>query len=320
MRQTEQDWFSAQVFRNAGDWLSKNHNHHSFFLHIDCFDPHEPWDPPDEFVKLFHPNGYDVAKEPSTPPYGQWQLHMTEESMNLLRAKYAAHVMLLDRSLGVFLDKMDELDLWKNTVVMFVSDHGTYNGDHGRMGKLQTHEHDAVGHIPFIIAHPLLGRGQRRNQLVQLVDIYPTVLKLLERPVPDNIHGVDLLPVLEDGRKETRQYAIAGQFGKSMTITDSEWIMHKSPVDGNSPLFWYGHCLSRFQKYELGEYREGRREVYQCDSWNAPTWLSDKKTDINELMNLAEKNPKKVSEMKEALKKTLLSLNAPEEQILRLGL
>ena len=44
----------------AADWLERNHTHSSFYLHLDCFDPHEPWDPPEDYVKLFDPRGYDV--------------------------------------------------------------------------------------------------------------------------------------------------------------------------------------------------------------------------------------------------------------------
>jgi len=100
---------------------------------------------------------------------------MTEEQFRSARARYAAKVVLVDRWLGRLLDTMDRLDLWQDTLVVFTTDHGTYNGDHGRMGKMQTHLHDASAHIPFIIAHPTLSHGERRQQLVQLVDIYPTV-------------------------------------------------------------------------------------------------------------------------------------------------
>jgi len=231
-------------------------------------------------------------------------------------------VVLVDRWLGKLLDAMDECDLWKNTLVILTTDHGTYNGDHGRLGKLQTHEHDAVGHIPFIVAHPQHGHGETRDQLVQLVDLYPTVLAATARPLPEGVelHGRDLLPVLADAAAPTRDYAIAGQFGKSVTMTDGKWILHQSPVDKNQPLNWYGHCLAKFIGYDLGPYDAGCRPVRNCASWPTPTWLSDKAEDPNELVNLADREPEQLQRMQAILKQHLVDLGAPDEQLDRLGL
>jgi arylsulfatase A-like enzyme len=319
-RKEEKDWFAAQVFTKAAEWVERNHTHDNFFLHIDCFSPHEPWDPPEHLLKMFDPRGYSYEKGRVTGPYDKWAKHMDEEQLRHQQARYAAHVVLTDRWLGKLFDKLDEHDLWKNTLVVFTTDHGTYNGDHGRVGKLQTHEHDAVGHIPFIVAHPQYGHGERREQLVQLVDIYPTVLSAVGRPCPPNRHGVDLLPVLCDASAPTRDYAIAGQFGKSVTITDGEWVLHQSPKEDNAPLYWYGYCWSRFMPgYKLGPFVNGRRRV-EYPSWPEGTWLSDKRSDPNELNNVAEEQPERLRRMQEALAGTLVKLKAPAEQLERLGL
>ena len=318
-RREEADWFAPQVFTRASEWLERNHRHSSFYLHLDCFDPHEPWDPPEELLRQFDPRGYSEDLS-GAEPYAPWRNHLTESQFLSYRARYAAMVVMVDRWLGRLLDTMDRLDLWKNTMVVLTTDHGTYNGDHGRIGKLQTHEHDAVGHIPFLVAHPELGHGERREQLVQLVDIYPTVLSAMGKPIPDGRHGVDLLPVLADAHAPTRDYALAGQFGKSVTITDRRWILHQSPVPGNQPLYWHGYCLDKFMgACRLGPYENGRRHA-ECAPWPAPTWLSDKESDPNELVNLAESEPAKLRAMQDALRRTLLQVGAPPEQLTRLGL
>ena len=162
IRQREEDYFCAQVFQRAIDWLEGNRGHRDFYLHLDIFDPHEPWDPPEEILKLFDPRGYDVPGVSAAAPYIPWRERLSEEQFNAYRARYAAKVVFLDRWLGRFLDALDRLDLWRDTVVIFTTDHGTFNGDHGRIGKLQTHEHDAKAHIPFIVAHPTHGHGERR--------------------------------------------------------------------------------------------------------------------------------------------------------------
>jgi arylsulfatase A-like enzyme len=209
--------------------------------------------------------------------------------------------------------------------VIFTTDHGTFNGDHGRIGKLQAHEHDAKAHIPFIVAHPTHGHGERRSQLVQLVDIYPTVLAAVGRPQPQTppdrpLHGVNLLPVIEDSTTHTRDFAVCGQFGHSMSITDGAWILHQSPVASNQPLYWHGYCLAKFLPYPLGPFADGRRPVVGYLPWPAPTWLSDKRSDPNELVNLADRAPAKLRQMQAALQETLIQLRAPPEQIERLRL
>jgi arylsulfatase A-like enzyme len=333
IRRSEEDWFSPQVFRKAAEWVEKNHEDGDFYLHLDCFDPHEPWDPPKELVEQFDPQAYEVDWS-GHAPYSKWKEVISEEQFRSIRARYAANVVLVDRWLGHLMDTMDRLNLWENTMVIFTTDHGTYNGDHGRTGKLQTHQHDAVAHIPFIVVHPEYGQGERREQLVQLVDIYPTALAALGRPIPEDRHGVNLLPVLENPAIPTRDYAISGIFGTSISITDGEWILHQSPVPENTPLYWYGYCLAKFLNYDLGSYENGRREVLSVPmgepigpgtgsrdarAWMAPTWLSNKRTDMNELENLADDQPDKLAQMQQALHHKLVDVGAPVEQLARLG-
>ncbi|MFG0248301.1 MAG: hypothetical protein ACF8OB_05390, partial [Phycisphaeraceae bacterium JB051] len=173
------------------------------------------------------------------------------------------------------------------------------------------------------MCHPTLGHGQRRDQLVQLVDIYPTVLSAMGKDLPADVKldGVDLLPTLEDDTATTREFLLAGQFGKSITITDGNWILHQSPKsEENQPLNWYGYHLSRFMGgYDLGEY-DGISRSCQTASWPTQTWLSDKQADINELKNVATEKPDELKRMQQALREKLVACDAPSEQLERLGL
>jgi len=322
----ECDYTCAQVFDAAATWLDRNHRYDDFYLHIDCFPPHEPLDPPEDILKMFWPTGYEGVGPDWLAGWGYApiaKLGFSAQRVRFCQALYAANVVLVDRWLGRMLDKMDELSLWDDTVLIFTTDHGTYNADHGRLGKLQTHQHDAVGHIPFVVCHPTLGQGETRDQLVQLADIYPTVLDTVGKPCPPDRHGVSLLPVLQDERAHTRDFAIAGQFGMSTTITDGRWVLHQSPPDpsdaGNQPLDWHGHPLSRFMGYPLGAYVDGKRPA-RAKCWDTPTWLSDKHADPNELANTADAQPGQLARMRDALRDTLQQLGAPGTQAQRLGL
>ena len=320
----EAGWFAPQVFTKASDWLRENHTHDDFYLHIDCFDPHEAWDPPADLLKQFSPKGYDVEGWTAHPPYKPWRETMNEELFNHYRAAYAAMVVLVDRWLGKMLDTMDDLNLWEDTVVIFTTDHGTWNGDRDRIGKLGTHCHEAQAHIPFILCHPDAGQGQRRDQLVQLVDIYPTVLSAVGRPLPESddnrpLHGVNLLPAVADPNAPTRDHAVCGMFGRSVSITDARWILHQQPIPENKPLHWHGYQSDGFLKANLGPVIEGRRESTLHPGHDV-TWLSDKQSDPWENQNLAASHPQQLAAMQQALAQTLTKLKAPKEQHTRLGL
>lgn len=320
IRHDEADWFAPQVFRRAAEWLEHNHGYEDFYLHIDCFDPHEPWDPPQDLLDLFDPDAYHVDGWMAQPPYSKWRETMTEAQFHSFQARYAAKVVLVDRWLGHLLDSLDRLNLWEDTLVIFTTDHGIYLGEHGRIGKLQTHQFSTVSHIPFIVAHPQLAHGERRDQLVQLVDIYPTVLEAVGRAVPPDRHGVSLLPVLADATAPTRDYAVCGVFGQSVTLTDGTWTLHQSPVAENQPLYWHGYHLARFLPYNLGRYENGVRHVDPPPYWTEATWLSYKPDDAIDESNLADAQPERVAVMQAALRDKLRELGAPPEQAVRLGL
>lgn len=314
----------ARVFTRASEWLERNHRHQDFYLHIDSYDPHEPWDPPKELVEMFDPKGYAVEGWSSHPPYASWREQMSEEQFNSYRARYAAKVVLMDRWLGRFLDTMDRLDLWRNTLLIFMTDHGTYNGDHGRIGKGQSHEVSGKSHTPLIIYHPEYGHGERRNQLVQNVDMYATVLDAMNKPIPEKRHAVSLLPVLQDPAASTREFAIMGQFGGSISITDGEWTLHQPPHLDN-PLYWYSYHLSRFYRnLKLGSFVGGRRQVLlpsqSTDSEMLTTWLTNRTNDPAELVNLADKHPDRIRVMQRALLQKLVECDAPDELLNRFQL
>lgn len=317
--------FPYELFQKAADWLEHNHSYEDWYLHLDCFPPHEPWDPPDEYLERY---GAKEALDPAyaRAPYDEWSRHMSGDELRNFQARYAAAVEWTDHCLGMVLDKLDEMDLWKDTLVIFTSDHGTFNGDHGRTGKLQTHQFAAIGHVPFIVCHPTLAHGETRDQIVQHVDVYPTTLAALGKPMPDlptdkPLHGVNLLPVLEDATAPTREYALMGMFGRSMSITDGRWTLHQSPHEENQPLYWESPLLSRYMPIELGPIEDNcRRRVQGYPSWDVPTWLSDRESDPNELENLADRQPEKVRELRGVMKAELQRLHAPSWQPERLGL
>ena len=320
----ESDTFAARVFQRAAEWVEKNHTREDFYLHVDCFDPHQPWDPPERVLEQFDPRGYDVPDWDALPSAdGEY----TDTELRHIQARYSAMVKLVDRWLGVLLDSLNEYDLWDDTMVVFTTDHGTFNGDHGYTDKFpvtETHSLDACSHIPFILHHPEYGAGERRDELVQLVDLYPTIISALGHECPEDRHGKNLIPVLRDETNGVREYAVFGEWGHSVSITDGDWVLHQSPVDENEPLYWYGITGTEdVHSEDTGEYDSdtGRRTAEKdYPTQQVPTRLSNINQDPNEIQNLSEKNTEKKREMQQALRRKLQDLNAPSEQLDRLGI
>jgi arylsulfatase A-like enzyme len=150
-----------------------------FFLWIDFFDPHEPWDPPEYMVRRYDP-GY--TRTPMLHPnYGPASDYTPGELHNLW-AHYAAEAELVDRWIGRILQKIDDLQLWDETIVDMTSDHGTSLGEHNRTGKSNINDGDErywpiypeVGHVPFLLAGGDVPKGQSLDLIAQPTDILPT--------------------------------------------------------------------------------------------------------------------------------------------------
>jgi len=213
-RRSEEDYFPARTMRAATTWLEENHGQ-PFFLYVDTFDPHEPWDPPAHYLARYEPDGYE-GEEVIYPCYDRWADFVTEAELQHCRHLYAGEVSLVDRWIGFLLERVEDLGLLDETVIIITSDHGFYLGEHGYIGKsiIRGLQHQPLPLYPEVFRVPLIvrlpgGRGARRSQaLAQPVDFMPTILELLEVPVPETVQGKSLVPVFE-GRDDLRPFAVS---------------------------------------------------------------------------------------------------------------
>jgi arylsulfatase A-like enzyme len=199
----ETDRFPPRTASLAMHWLEENYEFHPFFLWVDFFDPHEPWDPPEYMVKRYDSeyDGYPMVH----PNYGRSE-DLTDEELHNMRAHYNAEAELVDRWVGRILQKIDDLALWDDSVVIFTTDHGMSLGEHTRTGKSNINPGDSrywpvypeVAHIPCLIAAPGLEGGRTVDALLQPYDILPTVLDLagVEIDTPEPFHGRSFAPML----------------------------------------------------------------------------------------------------------------------------
>ena len=240
LRQFEEDWIPAKTATEAIRWLERNYKR-AFFLYVDFFDPHEPWDPPKWYVDMYDP-GYQ-GEEVIYPVYGPCD-YLSKDELEHCRAMYAGEVTLVDHWIGKILEKVDELGLYENTAIIFTSDHGFYLGEHGLIGKSiimgkyhgSAPLYEEIVHIPLVIRLPDCidgGKHIKVDELAQPPDITATILDLAGIDYKKyGIQGVSLLPYIKGERKGLREVAISSpplihgvSGGLRPTITTKEWAL-----------------------------------------------------------------------------------------------
>ena len=198
-------------------WLEQRKAKNPLFLQIGFCGPHPPYDPPRRYIDMYKDVDLPVpevtqdeidAQTPALKAYRHvqetgyfdsiaWRSSASREDLLRLRRHYAANVTLLDERVGDIMDRLDRLGHLRNAVVIFTSDHGDNLGDHGLIGKHNMYEGSV--RVPLIVRSP--GRvpaGQVRDQLVQWMDIAPTILESAGVAVPKNWEAESLWPLIAD--------------------------------------------------------------------------------------------------------------------------
>jgi arylsulfatase A-like enzyme len=208
-RETEEDWFAPRVFLRATEFLEAASKREPFFLTVDNYDPHEPWDPPEKYTRLYDPDVYDDP-EPFTSLYGRDD-YLTERQLQRMRALYAGEVTMVDRWLGHFLDRAHDLGVMENTLFVLLSDHGHALGEHGYTGKPHYALWPELTDIVFLIRHPEgRGAGETSDHYASTHDVAPTILGFLGMEPRSPMEGQDLSVLLEGKGPEQRPHFTLG--------------------------------------------------------------------------------------------------------------
>ncbi len=326
----EENRYVAKTITNAIKYLEQIDRNKQFYLWIDSFDPHEPWDPPSVYDPGVPSSRYD-------PDYKDKDLFMpytelagglyTEPQLHHIRMLYAELVTLCDKYLGKLLDKIEELGLDQNTLFMMVSDHGEPMGHgehgHGLMRKVRPWPYEELVHTPLLIKGPGIKAGQRLKGFVQSCDVAPTVCDWLGIGRHPDMHGHSLLPMCFGEVEKVRDFAVSGYFKYSIAIYTDDWsYIHwqKAPeetmlsdkeffetTDGHLKATG-GVTFSEFMETattddqkDASERHKAAASVDGADQWTctpgtkvdvpARDELYDRKNDPFQLNNLIDKNP-----------------------------
>ena len=218
--QSAADTIVAQTMQQAADWVRDYSLAKPFYLHVETFDPHEPWDPPREYAERYAHDYGDTLVGVASPARTD---QLTDTQFRHVKAAYAGEVTLVDRWVGHLLDALREAGRMDDTMVVFTSDHGCMMGEQGQVHKGRDRLRNQVTQIPLIIRHPAgEAGGSRVPGFCQHQDIMPTVLALVGESIPERVTGRNLWPQTLGIGDDVPDYAVSG-FGDCACIRTAKW-------------------------------------------------------------------------------------------------
>jgi arylsulfatase A-like enzyme len=241
----EADFPGPATMRRAAEWLDGVTDQEApFLLVVDEFDPHEPFDTPEQWAHRYDP----APGEPAYiwPPYctdGIASGQLTELDGRRLRAAYGAKLSMIDHWLGRVLDTFDRRGLWDDTALVLCTDHGHYFGERDIWGKPSVPLYQPMSHMPLLVAWP--GQPARDvDALTTTVDLHATLGEVFGVEAAHRTHGRSLLPVITGEATSVREWVLMGVWGREVHVTDGRHKYVRAPGVDNMPISMWSNRWS----------------------------------------------------------------------------
>lgn len=260
----------------------EQHGDEPFALWVSFPDPHEPWVAPASYAAMFPPEKIKL------PPWRDHEFDETApernrvlyEMMGVAQDKiediygllgvYYGMVRFIDDAVGQILTALEALKLRENTIVVFLSDHGDFMGEH-RMQCKGGVFYDCLTRVPLIVSCPgMIPAGQRDDSMVNLVDVVPTLLQLQGLTVPSSMQG-QALPTITSATPRDAAFSEYGAGGPPFHMSDLQQLPRPHGRD------------TLIQSLQWRE-AEGRRKMVRTRRWK---YVHDAMGDHDELYDLA---------------------------------
>jgi arylsulfatase A-like enzyme len=344
--------------RTAAEWLSRGAPaDEPFLLFVDEFDPHEPFDTPAPWAGRYDPSW--SGEMLIWPPYEVGAVakgRLSEREGRHIRANYGSKLSMIDSWVGSVFAALEERKLWDTTAVIVCTDHGHYLGEKDIWGKPGVMQYEPLGHIPLLVSWPGAVGGSTCDALTTNVDLHATIADVFEVAaggvgagggVGGRGHGRSLVPLLTGEAREVREWAIGGVYGNWVQVTDGRRKYARGAVGDNFPLSMWSNRWSTMPLHGMEDlvrlpppdrrarldfmpgsdipvirqpFAPGDRLPFWVGSGAVDThFLFDLDEDPGEDRNLAGGGGADEADMLEFLRVALRDVEAPDEQLERLG-
>jgi arylsulfatase A-like enzyme len=341
----ENDFPGPRTMQAAARWLDENAGYHDrFFLFIDEFDPHEPFDTPEPYASMYD-DTWDGAHL-IWPPYVSGALAkgvLTERQAHQVRAQYGGKLTMIDAWFGRILDAIERNGLWDDTAVIVCTDHGHYLGEKDIFGKPGVPVYQTLGHIPLMVSWPGVAPGTN-DALTTSVDIFATLAETFGVEPEHRTHGASLVPLLRGEAEAIREHVLSGVWGREVHLIDVDTKYARAPEADNAPLSMWSNRWSTMPIVGRPKLRlplpDHRARLDRMPGSNVPVirqpfvagdllpyWaigqfsgnhLYDLQNDPAEDENRA--GEKREAEQADRLRQALQAIDAPNDHLVRLGL
>ncbi len=252
------------------------------FLACGIFHPHQPWYVPQRYLDLYPEDQVHVPEDipgdlDDIPKLGRkLALRKFGDLEKLRKAKkwrgairhYLASISFADAQVGRLLDALDRLPRAKNTIIVLWSDHGWHLGEKRHWHKRTLWEEGT--RVPLIVVAPGVGRpGQRCDEAVSLVDLFPTLVDLCELAKHESLDGESLVPLLRDPRASRKRPAVTEHEERHVSVR-GERYRYIRYTDGSEEL--YDHSNDSMERTNLASRAEHAETKKRLAEWIPTAW------------------------------------------------
>lgn len=339
---SEDAYPSPKTFASACAWLDDNAGKDDFFLMVEAFDPHEPFDVPQEYMDMYEDTHLSKAYF-EIPEYTH--VNVPDSAKDYIQKRYAALLSMSDVWFGKLIQHLKDLGMYEDTLIIMTTDHGYFLGEHDYFGKNIMHLYNELAHLPLIVHFPHKElAGTRIQHITQNIDIMPTVLDYHKITIPASVKGCSWKSLVDAPDTYEKQYALYGYHGMAMNITDGEYTLLKAPNGDNQPCYEYT-CIPYTIRKTLGKGIENEivadryfdRTAYPL--YRIPVYtpsiidnvkcglkeirenlLFNIRKDYGQYVNLYDEKDEQTIRMKQLMIKAMSEMDAPKEQYERVNL
>lgn len=221
---------STDLFVDASiRFLEERNPSDPFFMYVSLMAPHDPRTMPEQFLTMYDPEKIPLPDNFLTEhPIDTGALKIRDEQLAAFPrdpgeirkhiAEYYAMISHLDHAFGRLTTALQEAGELDNTIIVFAGDNGLAVGQHGLMGKQNLYDHSV--RVPLVFAGPGIPEGREVDDLVYLLDIFPTLCELTNMEVPESVEGKSLVPCWNEEEASVRSLLYLAYADSIRGVTD----------------------------------------------------------------------------------------------------